>query len=674
MTPMEGMKKSTLGKAFSRTFNRKSLQSSLSSPSTLHLQSTKKQGVAEPAKALAPIVTTTTIVDNADADANAIGNGRSTNDGPLSPISLVSLTESNSASLVTSPTRFVYEEEEALPRRSTTHVRDWTAMSNASTVSCLGMSGSEDNNQDASSNPADILLRRLVAYKAVIKNLQQYFAEIALIESGIAKSMNKASNLVVIPFKDGTQFLGRGGLQDVCAGVRDSSKLRSEQHANAARFLEETIVRSLRRLKQDIKNRIKAIKSDANLYSTRLFKERELTQERIGKLAKAIGLFEMAGGLQRDMEKLESDPYVINLSLKRQLARQVQEETLFARALQQCQEQVASFEGHIIKAVKEILAAFSQYQLDHANSGFSQSWASAEIALDVLQEDTEWTYFMERNEHRLLPSELVDSNPDDLDYPHKSNPYVLPIMTAHMSRKSSVLKNWKKGFFVLTQAGWLHVFATDDVCRDPLPDRSIHLLTAVLGPHTEPGQKQHVFSIDGKGMGGLLHRDAQTFTVRANSREEMISWWSEISKLTHSTTYTKLGDGGLDGGALSRTRTRAYSTSSVRLVRGNGAKTPDPYQQGSLPPYASAGKSEYFALDKTEYTAPNKSEYTESSAATSSLPTVVVAARPVRRLRGASSISDIKSRPLRLSRHNTGSTVSLDFSRPSRAGTTKIST
>ena len=198
--------------------------------------------------------------------------------------------------------------------------------------------------------------------------------------------------------------------------------------------------------------------------------------------------------------------------MKRQLARQVQEENLFARALKQCQEQVATFEGHIIKEVKQILAAFSRYQLGHANSGFSQSWAPTEMALNVLQEDTEWSYFMERNGHRLFPSELVDTDPDDLDYPCKNNPYVLPIMTAHMSRQSSVLKNWKEGFFVLTQAGWLHVFATDDVSQDPLPERSIHLSTAVLGPHTEQGQKQHVFSIDGKGMGGLLHRDAQTFT------------------------------------------------------------------------------------------------------------------------------------------------------------------
>lgn len=308
---MDEKKKSTISKAFSRTFNRKSLQTPPTSPSALHPQATKKQGATEPTKTPAPIDTTSTNVVNANAIANA--KVKSANGGPLSPNSLVSPPESAGMSLVTSPIQFANEEKEKSPRRSTMHGRDSTAMSNASTASRLGMSGSEDNNQDLGVNPADILLGRLVAYKTVIKNLQQYFAEIVVVESGVSKSMHKASTLIAVPFKDGTQFLGRGGLQDVCAGMRDSSKTRGEQHANAARFVEETIVKNLRRLKQDIKNKIKAFKSDANLYSTRLFKERELTQQRVGNLVKAIGLFAIAGGLHRDMEKLESDPYVINL-------------------------------------------------------------------------------------------------------------------------------------------------------------------------------------------------------------------------------------------------------------------------------------------------------------------------------------------------------------------------
>jgi len=162
------------------------------------------------------------------------------------------------------------------------------------------------------------------------------------------------------------------------------------------------------------------------------------------------------------------------------------------------------------------------------------------------------------------------------------------------------------------------------------------------------------------------------YSVRASSREEMISWWSEISKLTHSTTFTKHGDGGLDGGAPSRSGTISRSTSNVRPGGGSRAKSPEPFQQGALPPYAAPGKAEYTAPDKTEYTEPMATQHI-SIAATSSVPTALTTG-PAHGHGGPPLINDPKSQPLELSRHNTGSTVSLnmaDYGQPSEAGTSK---
>lgn len=562
---MEEKKKSTIGKAFSRTFGRKSTTSQAPAPAPA-----APVAVAAPAAApvAAPVEKPIEVVSNG-AQVPHHSNG-SSNGNPFSPISIptpnmttISPPDSTNISRVASPTH----DSPKSPLNSSMHMRDGTAMSNSSTMSRHGLSGEDGEGL----NPADILMNRLVAFRSVIKNLQQYYTEVAQVETGVSKAMHKASGVITVPFKDGQQFLGKGGLQDVCAGIRDSAKLQSDQHANAARFVEETIVKNLRRLKQDIKGKIKVLKSDTNLYSNRVFKERELTQEKIATLAKAIGLFDMSGQHQPDMEKMQSDPFVINLgeftatevlsrdflatviiiaqilsrvacfrhlllcllslltilrvtsfekkqmsnkiALRRQLAKQINEENLFARALRQCQEEIATFEAHIIKETKQILASYSAYQLTNGTStAFSQAWASTELALNVLQENSEWTNFLERNGHRLFPSDLVDANPDDIDYPCKDSPYVLPIKTAHMSRQSSVLKSWKDGYFVLTLAGWLHVFGSADHAVDAVPDQSIYIPTSTLGPHTEAGQKQHVFSLGGKGKGGLLHRDTQTFT------------------------------------------------------------------------------------------------------------------------------------------------------------------
>ncbi|KAG0372882.1 hypothetical protein BGX24_012456 [Mortierella sp. AD032] len=552
---MEEKKKSTLGKAFSRTFSRKSQAPPAPVAAAKPIDSLPSNGALAPASVPAA----------APAPAAAAN--------PISPISIptpsmgtMSPPDSTDASRVTSPTIAPQS-----PQSHSMHVRDGTGLSNTSTASRHGISGEDGEGL----NPADILLTRLNAFRGVVKNLQQYFTEIAEVETGVSKAMNKASGVLVVPFKDGQQFLGTGGFQDVCVGLRDSAKTNSEQHASAARFVEETIVKNIRRLKQDIKNKIKALKADTNLYSNKVFKEREATQERIATLAKAIGLFGMSGQHQPDMEKMQSDPYVINISLRRQLAKQVHEENLFARALKQCQDEIKTFEAHIIKEIKQILGSFAEYQLANASTAFSQSWAPTQLALNVLEEDSEWNNFLDLHGHRLFPSDLVDSNPDDLDYPCKDSPYVQPIKTAHLSRQSSVLKNWKDGYFVLTLAGWLHVFVSADQEKDAVPDHSIYIPTATLGQHSEAGQKQHVFSLDGKGKGGLLHRDAQTFTLRANSREEMIEWWSEISKRAQSSTFTQPGEGIARSGSVMK---------SSSIIHPNPASAAE-HTQGPSPPY-----------------------------------------------------------------------------------------
>ncbi|KAF9209630.1 hypothetical protein BGZ49_002786 [Haplosporangium sp. Z 27] len=549
---MEEKKKSTLGKAFARTFSRKSTPPAASPVASAAPSKVDEQPA--PAPVSAPV----------SAPASATSTPSSNSSTPVS-INAVPQTETVNVSNVVS----AQDESPISPVSNTTHTRDGTGLSNMSATSRQGIPGEDGEGL----NPADILLNRLNAFRGVVKNLQKYFAEVAVVETGISKAMGKASGVLVVPFKDGQQFLGQGGLQDVCIGIRDSSKTKSEQHADSARFVEETIVKNLRRLKQDIKGKIKALKADSSLYGNKVFKEREHTQEKIGTLAKAIGLFEMSGSRQPDMEKVNSDPFVINVALRRQLAKQIHEENLFARALKQCQEEIKTFEAHIIKEVKQIFTSYSAYQLNSGTTAFVESWAPAEAALNALQEDTEWNGFIERHGHRLFPSDLVDKKPEDIEYPCKDSPYVLPVKTAHLSRQSTVLKSWKDGYFVLTLAGWLHVFSSADQEKDHVPDHSIYIPTANLGPHAEAGQKQQSFSLDGKGKGGLLHKDAQTLTLRGNSREEMLEWWGEISKRAQSSMVSQPGQ----NAAISR---------SASVLKSSPALTQSPQPTKELASHA----------------------------------------------------------------------------------------
>jgi hypothetical protein len=316
---------STIGKAFSRHFGRKS-----STPATKPATTVTASPPASPQPAAAAVHPQKQVF--IDTHPNSLAskghdNGYSSGNGGqndlLSPVSIPSPTLQATISPPDSAVPFSPENPTAPPvhfatnvngngdamsprMTHTTHTRESTVMSTTSNEGdTMPISGNEGI------NPADILLNRLNSYRAIVKNLQQYFIEIAMVEQGTSKAMQRASTLIYVPFKDGHQFVGQGGLQDVCIGVRDSAKTRSEQHAAAARFVDETIVKNLRRLKQDIKSRVKALKADSNLYNMKVFKEREASQERIGQLAKAIGLLEKVGGGHHT--DIHSDPYLIHL-------------------------------------------------------------------------------------------------------------------------------------------------------------------------------------------------------------------------------------------------------------------------------------------------------------------------------------------------------------------------
>ena len=78
--------------------------------------------------------------------------------------------------------------------------------------------------------PADVLIERFVAWKAIVQQLTSYFEVcydpfsfdssqlnsfkgIADIETNIAKELTKLAGVIQLPFRAGNQFLGEGGLQ-----------------------------------------------------------------------------------------------------------------------------------------------------------------------------------------------------------------------------------------------------------------------------------------------------------------------------------------------------------------------------------------------------------------------------------------------------------------------------
>lgn len=122
--------------------------------------------------------------------------------------------------------------------------------------------------------PSDILLDRFNAWKTITKNLIAYFEGIADIESNTARELTKLGGVIQVPFKEGSQFMGHGGLQDIFFEVRDKSRSIADHHANLAKTIDGSIVQHLHKLRAEIKAHIRNIANDTSKCVIILFARR----------------------------------------------------------------------------------------------------------------------------------------------------------------------------------------------------------------------------------------------------------------------------------------------------------------------------------------------------------------------------------------------------------------
>ena len=108
-----------------------------------------------------------------------------------------------------------------------------------------------------------LLLSLIIAgWKHITKQLIAYFEGIADIEYNTAKELTKLGGVIQVPFREGGQYLGEGGIQDIYYGIRDKTRTIADHHANLAKTVEGSIVQHLQKLRAEIKAHVKNIQQD----------------------------------------------------------------------------------------------------------------------------------------------------------------------------------------------------------------------------------------------------------------------------------------------------------------------------------------------------------------------------------------------------------------------------
>lgn len=164
------------------------------------------------------------------------------------------------------------------------------------------------------------MLTRLTAWRKILKDIITYFREIQTHYEHRSKSLAKLAGVLnSTPTPQG--FLQSGGLDDAVQILRSYNKLAIQESAKA-REIEEDVILALTGLRSDLQQKIKEIKNLSGDFKNGVDREMAATRRAVDSLQEILGQTEVDSSLTTGKQ----DPYLLRLSVDRQLERQIDEE------------------------------------------------------------------------------------------------------------------------------------------------------------------------------------------------------------------------------------------------------------------------------------------------------------------------------------------------------------
>jgi hypothetical protein len=163
------------------------------------------------------------------------------------------------------------------------------------------------------------------AWRKFLKDLIAYFKEVQNSYEQRSKALLKVANVI-----NNTQapsiFMSEGGLNEANRILRDYHR-QANAEAQKARDIEEDVITQLAGLRADLGQKMKEIKSLSGDFKNSVDKEKDHTRRAVNGLQEALAITD------RDSSALvgKEDPYIIRLSVDRQIERQLDEENYLHR-------------------------------------------------------------------------------------------------------------------------------------------------------------------------------------------------------------------------------------------------------------------------------------------------------------------------------------------------------
>lgn len=267
---------------------------------------------------------------------------------------------------------------------------------------------------------------------------------------------------------------GSGSIQDIQVVLKKYHLSIAAQHLKTSKEINCILIPRIEELRRDLQSKIKEIKDLSGDFRTNINEHVAITGQLLNKYISSVK-FMNTNVADVDNIKLQKkgtqikpkhDPYLLKLQLDLQLKRQLLEESYLKDAYVNLQGSGMELEKIVYHKIQQILQRYSSL-LDTCARLMIKNLCR-ELQQGVLSKPPayEWDKFVGHHPACLLNWKSTDPYPvtrklSDVVYPQMKSPIAKCIRAGYLSKKSKVLKNYNKGYFVLT-SNYLHEFKSSN--------------------------------------------------------------------------------------------------------------------------------------------------------------------------------------------------------------------
>ncbi|KAH3900881.1 uncharacterized protein SCDLUD_002338 [Saccharomycodes ludwigii] len=274
---------------------------------------------------------------------------------------------------------------------------------------------------------------------------------------------------------------GSGSIQDIQVLLKKYHVSLAKRQIISCKEITAYIIPRLEELKNDLQVKIKEIKDLHDDFKTNIQEHVALTGQLLNRYIAAISIVienkvdDIADGpilksSKKKNLKPKHDPYLLKLQLDLQLKRQLLEEHYLQESYINLQKTGLELEKIVYLEIQKSLSRYSGLMDLQVRMTLSNLCNDLNQGILSKPPSVEWDKLVLTHPKCLLRWRSTDPIPSsrklsDIIYPKMKSPLARCIRAGYLLKKNKYIKNYSKGYFVLT-SNYLHEFKSSDFFKN----------------------------------------------------------------------------------------------------------------------------------------------------------------------------------------------------------------